>query len=203
VVTHGRSNTPIAAQFLVRRGPSGCPLFASWPWPRYTGGSLAERPARLRIVWGVSPHAVHGPMRTASIAKGGEGTHRQRLGRRSHGCPVDHETQCGRSDLGGEHTRRPAQQRRTAAPLSSPYGSRWTDTVGCRAGANAAQADVLWEATGGGTRGTAGGWGHASGARGAERTPGRATAQQGRATTCTDPRTAGPPRAVGGVWSGV
>jgi len=103
VVTHGRSNNPIAAPFLVRRGPSGCPLFASWPWPRDTGGSLAERPARLRIVWGVSPHAVHGPMRTASIAKGGGGntpsearTEKPRLPRGSRD-PVREERPGGRA----------------------------------------------------------------------------------------------------------
>ena len=134
--------------------------------------------------------------------RGGEGTNRQRLGRRSHGCPVDQPTHCGRSDRGGEHTRRPAHERMTAAPPSSPYGRRWTDPVVCRAGSNAAKADVPWEETGVGTRGTAGVWVHASGDRGAESTPGRAKAQQGLATTCTDPLTEGQPREVGGSWSG-
>src|SRR5215510_8519295 len=97
------------------------------------------------------------------------------LGRRSHGCPVDQQTHCGRSDLGGEQTRRPEHQRMTAAPISSPYGSRCTDTVACRAGSNAVKADVLWEETGVCTRGTAGVWVHASGERGAEITPGRAS----------------------------
>src|SRR4030095_14343096 len=134
--------------------------------------------------------------------RGGEVTHRQMLGRRSHGCPVDHQTHCGRGDLGGEQTRRLDHQRMTAAPLSSPYGSRCTDPVVCRAGSNAAKADVLWEETGVCTRGTAGVWVHASGERGAGITPGRAKAQQRLATTCTAPLTEGQPREVGGAWSG-
>ncbi len=40
VVAHGRRNDASAAQFLVMRCPPGCPLFASWPWLRHTGGSL-------------------------------------------------------------------------------------------------------------------------------------------------------------------
>src|SRR5262245_43438949 len=123
----------------------------------------------------------------------------QRVGTRP---PVDQQTHCGRSDLGGEQTRRPEHQRMTAAPISSPYGSRCTDPVACRAGSNAAKADVLWEETGVCTRGTAGVWGHASGERSAEITPGRAKAQQGLATTCTDPLTEGQPREGEGSWSG-
>lgn len=38
--SHGRRNDPIAAQFLVMRGPHGCRLFASLAWPRHTGCSL-------------------------------------------------------------------------------------------------------------------------------------------------------------------
>jgi hypothetical protein len=90
----------------------------------------------------------------------------------------------------------------TAAPIASPYGSRWTDPVACRAGSNAVKADVPWEETGVCTRGTAGVWVHASGERSAEITPGRAKAQQGLATTCTDPLTEGHPREGGGSWSG-
>ena len=32
--------------------------------------ALEERPARPRILWGVSPHAVNCPIRTASISEG-------------------------------------------------------------------------------------------------------------------------------------
>src|SRR6266446_3967257 len=39
-VAHGRRHDPIAASFLVMRGPHGGPLFASSFWPRYTGCSL-------------------------------------------------------------------------------------------------------------------------------------------------------------------
>ena len=105
-------------------------------------------------------------------------TNRHVLGRRSHGCPVERKTHCGRSDLGGEQTRRPEHERMTAAPISSPYGSRCTDTVACRAGSNAAKADVLWEATGVCTRGTAGVWVQASGESFAEITPGTTIVQQ-------------------------
>jgi hypothetical protein len=132
----------------------------------------------------------------------GEGTNRKMLGRKSHGCPVGRKAHGGRSDLGGEHTRRPAHQRRTAAPSYLPYGSRGTDSVACRAVPDMAKADGLWEATGVCTRGTAGVEVQASGDRCAERTPGRAHAQQRRATTCTDPLTEGPPREVGGSWPG-
>ena len=36
----GGATTPIAAQFLVMRGPHGCRLFASLAWPRHTGCML-------------------------------------------------------------------------------------------------------------------------------------------------------------------
>jgi hypothetical protein len=36
---HRRSHDTIAAQFLVMRGPHGCPIFAPALWPRHTGYS--------------------------------------------------------------------------------------------------------------------------------------------------------------------
>src|SRR6516162_5723363 len=113
-----------------------------------------------------------------------------------------YKTSGGRSDLGGEQTRRPEHERMTAAPLYLPYGSRGTDGVECRAGPDTAKAVVLWEETGRGTRGTAGVEVQASGERFAEQTPGRTTSQQGLAATCTDLRTEGPPKEGGGMWSG-
>jgi hypothetical protein len=67
---HGRRNDPIASPCHGMRGPPVHPLFASWPWLLHTGCSLEERPARPRILWGVSPHAVNCPIRTASISAG-------------------------------------------------------------------------------------------------------------------------------------
>jgi len=78
------------------------------------------------------------------------------LGRKSHGCPVGCKVYGGRSALGGEQTRRPEEERMSAAPLYLPYGSRGTDYVACRAVPDTAKADALWEGTGRGTRGTAG-----------------------------------------------
>jgi hypothetical protein len=67
---HGRRNAPIASPFHVMQCPPVYPLFASWPWLLHTGCSLEERPARPRILWGVSPHAVNCPIQTASISEG-------------------------------------------------------------------------------------------------------------------------------------
>jgi hypothetical protein len=185
------------------RAPSTPP--GSWPKQR---GPDVQRSRRGSGRQGRASGGVEGPM--PSIARcgrraypmAGEGTNRHMLGRTRHGCPVGRKAHGGRSALGGEQTRRPDPERMTAAPASLPDGRRGTDRVECRAVPDLAQADVLWEVTGVCPRGPAGGEVHASGARGAERTPTRAHAQQSLAPTCTDPRTEGPPREVGGSWPG-
>src|SRR6266446_5588450 len=81
---------------------------------------------------------------------------------------------------------RPSPYEATRLPLNQmECGSRCTDTVACRAGSNAAKADVIWEETGGCTRGTAGVWVHASGERGAERTPGSCATSAGKLRVTT------------------
>ena len=59
----------------------------------------------------------------------GEVTNRNMLGRKSHGCPVDRLTHCGRSDLGGEQTQRPEDDQLSAAPRANPYRSRGTESL--------------------------------------------------------------------------
>jgi hypothetical protein len=160
-----------------------------------------ERPARPRIWWGGSPHAVNCPIRTASISDGRGGnepsyarTYKPRLP-----SAIGY---CGGSDLGGEQTRRPEHERMTAAPLNLPYGSRCTDCCGepsrsrhgegrCPLGSNGrvhqrnhrGMGPSIW----GKIRGDNAGKGHVP------------------AGTCDNlhrPTDGGRPRKVGGSWSG-
>lgn len=108
-------------------------------------------------------------------------------GCRSHGClaPECH----GRNDLGGEQTQGPEDKRMAVAPKSVPCGRRCTVIAHCRPGRNTGKADVTWEETSTCTMWSAGVRVQAPGERLVEITSGRATSQQGLATTCKDPST--------------
>src|SRR5437762_9824842 len=70
LMEHVGGHDAVTQQCFSPLGPRGCHLFASLAWHADRGCSLEERPARPRILWGGSPHAVNCPIRAASISDG-------------------------------------------------------------------------------------------------------------------------------------
>jgi len=152
---------------------------------RSSGAAFGEQPTRLRISWGGSPHTVHGPMQTVSIA-GARGGHNPGAARREKARRPYGASRSGRSARGGAHPCGPEQARMPAAARRAPDCKRWTGFAARRPVPHAGKAAVVWAATGTGTTRAAGGGGHARRASGAETTAGRAGSPPGLPATGPD-----------------